>query len=65
MGHVGVHHAHLARDAVDGGMDERSRWAPPVPAGQSVALRVDQHDVVLANLAPVQPARVPQEPDGT
>ena len=47
---VGVHHANLARDAVDGGMDEHGRGLHRVPSRQLAALRVHQDDVVRADL---------------
>jgi hypothetical protein len=61
MRHVGVQHAGLAGDAVDGGMDEHRRRFHRVAAGQRRALGVDQHDVVGLHLVPQQAARVQQE----
>ena len=61
MGHVAVQHHRVARDAVHRGMDEHRRRLDPVAPGQYLPVGVDEHDVVGADLAPEQSARVDQE----
>jgi hypothetical protein len=56
-----VQHHRMAGDAVRCGMDEHGGRLDAVAAQQHGAVFVDQHDVVGADLAPVQPARVDQE----
>jgi hypothetical protein len=56
--HVGVQHHGMAGDAVHRGVDEQRGGLDAVPAFEHPALAVDEHDVVGADLAPVQAARV-------
>ena len=60
VGHVAVQHHRMAGDAVDRAVDEQGGRLDAVAAGQHLAVHVDQHDVVGADLAPVQAARVDQ-----
>lgn len=58
--HMGVQHAGLAAQAVDGRVDEHGGRLHRVAPSQLAAQGVDHHDVVHANLTPQQAARVQQ-----
>ena len=55
-----MQHDCMAGDAVHRAVDEEGGRFDAMAAGQHLAAHVDQHDVVGADLAPVQAARVDQ-----
>jgi len=59
--HVRVQDTCFAGNAVNGGVDEHGRGLDCVPAGQLVAMGVDQYDVIGLNLVPHQATGIQQE----
>lgn len=62
VGHVRVQHDRMTSDPMNRCVNEQSRRFCPMPTLEDLTLAVHEQDVIGTDLAPVQAARVEQEP---
>ena len=62
VGHVRVQHDRMASDPMNRCVNEQGRRFCPMPTLEDLTLAVHEQDVIGTDLAPVQAARVEQEP---
>ena len=62
VGHVRVQHDRMASDPMNRCVNEQGRRFRPMPAFEDQAIAIHEQDVIGKDLAPLQAARVEQEP---